>query len=406
MKLKEFEKKIDATRRVVGKKYGFRQSSYINFKIEQGYFFELLFDSDVRLYVKPMYADDLWWDIFDLEENKKAPVSLRGLGCFSLSGQNLYRIQIYEHVKEIDSVDIDGVVERAFKEASVAICKFLDANPDAESYIPEESCLQDRDKLLRLITLIHNRREEEALTFISSARKQGREPQFTTTCVCASGVHEGMDSYEAIEKWCSRHKEMPKLWDRFKSCLAVLAALCLLAAASCSQGAVDRGAKADSEENIEANEDISKRRQERAEALRRDSVREDSLRRAAELKASEPLHAYEFVGGGYNKDMGRGIYNVYVNKTSLNNKGFVKSGKHSWERKGPDGITKIVEKGEEIDYNVTITFPTSSALKAFIHTFPAADLKRSQYSNDAYSTGGSDWDVCAVINGLSVTFSY
>lgn len=52
-------------RRSVSRRYGFRQSSYINFKVEDGYFFCLYFGADeVRLTVKPMYADDLltMWD--------------------------------------------------------------------------------------------------------------------------------------------------------------------------------------------------------------------------------------------------------------------------------------------------------------------------------------------------------
>ena len=36
-----------------------------------------------------MYADDLWWDIFNLSENKKCPTSLRGIGAFSIHAAQL-----------------------------------------------------------------------------------------------------------------------------------------------------------------------------------------------------------------------------------------------------------------------------------------------------------------------------
>ena len=63
---KEYQKMIADARRSVSRKYGFRQSSYVNFKVESGYFFCLYFlTGDVRLTVKPMYADDLWWNIWD-----------------------------------------------------------------------------------------------------------------------------------------------------------------------------------------------------------------------------------------------------------------------------------------------------------------------------------------------------
>lgn len=60
---REYQKMIADARSGVSRKYGFRQSSYINFKVEDGYFFCVYFLTDVRLTVKSMYADDLWWDI-------------------------------------------------------------------------------------------------------------------------------------------------------------------------------------------------------------------------------------------------------------------------------------------------------------------------------------------------------
>lgn len=71
---REYQKMIADARRGVSRKNGFRQSSYINFKVEDGYFFCLYFLTDVRLTVKPMYADDLWWDIWESTENKNEPL--------------------------------------------------------------------------------------------------------------------------------------------------------------------------------------------------------------------------------------------------------------------------------------------------------------------------------------------
>lgn len=90
MNSKEYNKKIADARRNESRKFGFRQSSYINFKVEAGYFFCLYFlTEEARLTVKPMYADELWWDIWNATENKNEPLSLRGTGAYSLSGQVL-----------------------------------------------------------------------------------------------------------------------------------------------------------------------------------------------------------------------------------------------------------------------------------------------------------------------------
>lgn len=92
---KQYQKIVADARRDAGRKYGFRQNTYINFKVEQGYFFCVYFQTDeARLTVKPMYADDLWWDIWDASENKGRPVSLRGTGGFFAVGASLSFVRI------------------------------------------------------------------------------------------------------------------------------------------------------------------------------------------------------------------------------------------------------------------------------------------------------------------------
>ena len=131
---KEYKKILASERRSVSRKYGFRQSSYINFKVEDDYFFCFYFLADeARLTVKPMYADDLWWEIWDASDNKKEPLSLRGTGAYSLSGQVL---SSYEIAKVIDESELTKIIEGVFQNATDVISKFLTANPDANSFFP------------------------------------------------------------------------------------------------------------------------------------------------------------------------------------------------------------------------------------------------------------------------------
>ena len=98
-------------RRGVSRKYGFRQSSYINFKVEGGYFFCLYFHTnEAKLTVKPMYADDLWWNIWGASENKMEPLSLRGTGAYSLSGQVLASYEI----PKTTNLDVWGIERSGF----------------------------------------------------------------------------------------------------------------------------------------------------------------------------------------------------------------------------------------------------------------------------------------------------
>ncbi len=192
---KEYKKIIADVRRSVSRKYGFRQSSYINFEVDGGYFFCLSFLTDeARLTVKPMYADDLWWDIWGASENKKEPMSLRGTGAYSLSGQVL---ATYEIKDTADKSKLESLFAQVFNDATAEITRFIADNPDADLFYPDESRMDhDPDRLLYLMALIHNGREEEAMAIIREARKNKHR------CMFRSGMFS--DSYTYIRRWCDR----------------------------------------------------------------------------------------------------------------------------------------------------------------------------------------------------------
>ena len=98
MTRKEFQKIDDAARKTVAKKYGWRQNGYLNWKVEKDYFFSFLHlePKDASLEVKPLYFDDLWWEISGMFENeKKPPMSLRGWGCAAISSQEIAIHQLW-----------------------------------------------------------------------------------------------------------------------------------------------------------------------------------------------------------------------------------------------------------------------------------------------------------------------
>lgn len=205
---KEYRKIIANARRSVSRKYGFRQSSYINFKVEGGYFFCLFFlTGEARLTVKPLYADDLWWDIWGATENKKEPLSLRGIGAYTLSGQVLAS---YEIAKTTDEGELTNTFNKIFQDANTEITRFLAENPDADIFYPDESKMDhDPDRLLYIIALIHNGREEEALSIIKEARKNKHR------CIFQSGMFS--DSYTYIRRWCNREQAPIRIRNVFAS---------------------------------------------------------------------------------------------------------------------------------------------------------------------------------------------
>lgn len=117
-------------------------------------------------------------------------MSLRGTGAFSLSGQVLASYVLPETTdKEELAVAFEGV----FSDAAAVISGFLTENPDADVFYPDEQKMDlDPDRLLYLMALIHNGREEEALEIISEARALGHR------CMFRSGLCG--DSYTYIRR--------------------------------------------------------------------------------------------------------------------------------------------------------------------------------------------------------------
>lgn len=143
-----------------------------------------------------MYADDLWWDIFNLSENKKCPTSLRGTGAFSIHAAQLKEYAfLNECAEENNEEELSKKWQNIFCLAVQDIENFLRNHPNADTFIPNKNCNYDADKLLYFITLLHNGRKNEVVQAIKELKAKGHSCQF---CDWASG----MDSYDFILKWC------------------------------------------------------------------------------------------------------------------------------------------------------------------------------------------------------------
>lgn len=204
----ELRKYIADKRRESARKFGFRQSSYINFKVSKGYFFYLSFsDDEALLIVKPMYADDLWLDIFELTEYEDAPLSWRGLGDEALPGQELRAFSL--PVGGLDETsDLTAFFDHIFQESDIEIGHFLEDNPDAGLFIPDEARTDDKDRLLYLVTLINSGRDKEVLSIIRHERL--RRP----ICILRAIFTE--DKYSYIKRWAKRNTWIGKLRIKYK----------------------------------------------------------------------------------------------------------------------------------------------------------------------------------------------
>lgn len=222
MKGKALKKTAADIRRNVSREHGFRQSAYINFKVDGGYFFCLYFfangsafPNEAKLTIKPMYADTLWWEIWDAPECIDAPISLRGTGAYALSGMVLAKYENSIDPKDSNESEIKDFYEHIFSQADTEISRFISENPDADTFYPDETKMDyEPDRLLYLMALIHNKREDEALSIIKEARSNKHH------CVFRSGWNN--DSYTYIKRWCNRDRTAERIRNRIDNIFNVV----------------------------------------------------------------------------------------------------------------------------------------------------------------------------------------
>ena len=202
MTRKDFQKNDDAARKKVAKRYGWRQSGYLDWKVEKDYFFCLLHlqPKDASLEVKPLYFDDLWWEITGMFEKEKRPsMSLRGWGCAAISSQEIARYDVIVNNPDCYTVDIlEEIWNGVFEKVSSDVYQFLKDHPDANTFYPDESRVRamDNDRLDYIMALLHNNRSEEAISIIAEAKNKKH--------MCSYRGHKG-DSYDYILEWCKRN---------------------------------------------------------------------------------------------------------------------------------------------------------------------------------------------------------
>lgn len=173
----EKQKIEDAARRKIGKRYGFKQSSWSNWMIKDGYFFYAshVDFGKVSFYVKPCYYDDLIWN--DVKrENWNCPDSYRAIAsyapAFLLSKRDIPLIKNNDFTME----NCEMVWNKVFKEAQEQMETFLLKNPDVESFTLENNDsvgLSENVDLARMLEMLYRKRYEDALALACSLIEKG-----------------------------------------------------------------------------------------------------------------------------------------------------------------------------------------------------------------------------------------
>ena len=174
---KEKQKIEDAARKKIGKRYGFKQSSWNNWMIKDGFFFYVshVDFGNVSFYAKPCYYDDLIWN--DVKrENWNCPDSYRAIAsyapAFLLFKRDIPLIKNNDFTME----NCEMVWNKVFKCLQEQMETFLSKNPDVESFTLEDNdsvCLSENVDLARMLEMLYRKRYGDALAFAISLIEKG-----------------------------------------------------------------------------------------------------------------------------------------------------------------------------------------------------------------------------------------
>lgn len=121
----------------------------------------------IRISYKPLWADDLLWDILGMESNKQEPNSLRVIGAFTAVSA-----RYDDYLIELQAEDIDSVKAILFEKIEDFLKKVDEV--DESQYVNQiigSDLIRDMDKALVYIYL---QRIEEAKSIIISSKDSGR----------------------------------------------------------------------------------------------------------------------------------------------------------------------------------------------------------------------------------------
>lgn len=225
--LRELKKLSNSSQKVALKKYGWNQDGKFEkiWKAEGGYYFileHLDISFSATLYVKPVYIDNLWLKIFDgTEENE--PIS-----SASVEGVRLMNFPLFKDINErsdncnskysLDKIrhyseeETRKVWNSTFQQLEDVVNRFLQENPDPDSYFPGENVCKEEYTLL---TYLHSGDKQKVLKTIAKFRDRDikiyyrnedpKEDNNSDIHVYDAFAAWRLESYDKIEAWCKEN---------------------------------------------------------------------------------------------------------------------------------------------------------------------------------------------------------
>ena len=169
-KLRELKKALPKIIQMKIKKYKLKKKDFMIWFQKKDLFFDLIIslrERDRHCYcasverIKPLWIDDLLWDILGMPENKNEPASLRAIGAFTVYGSEIYSDESELETWETEELEkcVCKYIEHFYQNIQTfGIEKFYECM-DASPYHQE---------LRKSLSLIYEKKYGEALDYLST----------------------------------------------------------------------------------------------------------------------------------------------------------------------------------------------------------------------------------------------
>lgn len=198
---KEFEKNLQKSVREIAKTHGYGMASGVLFKRTKEFFISSMYYVSYNdgisfitllLYIKTYEYDNLFWKIFDMEENIQCKDSLRANGAFVAPSFKFME----KRVEILDLNKIDGIAQNIVLKVENECERFMSKlDYDAKkfnSYILEQEGFL-REKLVKCLIMIQQGNFQDASDIIRSEILKGERGGFQ---------NKGKEIYAYIAEYC------------------------------------------------------------------------------------------------------------------------------------------------------------------------------------------------------------
>ena len=219
--LRELKKQSNSAQKIALKKYGWNQDGKVEkiWKVESGYYF-ILEHSDISvpatLYVKPLYIDNLWRKITG--ETEETETSIEGVRLMNfplfkdINEQSHNCGYSLDKIRHYSEEETKKVWDSTFQQVEDVVNRFLQENPDPDSYFPGEDVCKEEYTLL---TYLYSGDKQKVLKTIAKFRDKDKkiyyrnedpkEDEKSDIHVYDAFAGWRLENYDKIESWCKKN---------------------------------------------------------------------------------------------------------------------------------------------------------------------------------------------------------